>query len=217
MAQLQHELRMAAQSQADALQGLAGWLQQPPPAPATPPVAQPYKMAPRGINPPRSGAVSAERSSNESSTAEARSAGNSAFRSGNYQQAVEWYTRSIAAEPTDELSLSNRAMAHLKLSQWNAAEADATEALRLNPTHVKSWHRRASARRALGRIRDALLDASVAARLLALSGDAAQLAAAAATVDAVDALEAEARECRRNAPPVELAVHVARDTGTGTS
>ena len=43
------------------------------------------------------------------------------------------------------LALSNRAMSHLKLGQFEAAVKDATQALALDPCHVKSLQRRASA------------------------------------------------------------------------
>lgn len=43
------------------------------------------------------------------------------------------------------LALSNRAMTYLKLGQFEAAVQDATQALGLDPCHVKSLQRRASA------------------------------------------------------------------------
>lgn len=43
------------------------------------------------------------------------------------------------------LALSNRAMTHIKLGQFQAAVKDATQALVLDPCHVKSLQRRASA------------------------------------------------------------------------
>lgn len=49
-------------------------------------------------------------------------------------------------------------MAHLKLKNTQAAEDDATAALAIDRTHVKSLYRRGVARVALGRLRDAILD-----------------------------------------------------------
>lgn len=49
-------------------------------------------------------------------------------------------------------------MAFLKLKQWKKAAADATSAIVLDPTHLKSYQRRALARSSLGMIRSALLD-----------------------------------------------------------
>lgn len=49
-------------------------------------------------------------------------------------------------------------MAFLKLKQWKKAATDATSAIVLDPTHLKSYQRRALARSSLGMIRSALLD-----------------------------------------------------------
>lgn len=49
-------------------------------------------------------------------------------------------------------------MAYLKLKDWKRAEVDASSALGLDPKHVKSYQRRASARFRLGKIRAALGD-----------------------------------------------------------
>lgn len=43
-------------------------------------------------------------------------------------------------------ALNNRAMARLKLGQWEAAEADCSAVLEQEPTNVKALLRRATAR-----------------------------------------------------------------------
>lgn len=43
-------------------------------------------------------------------------------------------------------AFSNRALVHLKLKQAHAAEADASQALQLDPKMVKAFLRRAAAR-----------------------------------------------------------------------
>ena len=51
-------------------------------------------------------------------------------------------------------------MAHLKKRDWRKAEDDASSALVIDPSHVKSYHRRSVARASLGMLRAALLDLS---------------------------------------------------------
>lgn len=54
------------------------------------------------------------------------------------------------------------AMTHLKLKNWTNAEADATEALSIDPNHCKSYQRRCVARISLGKLRAAMMDAIAA-------------------------------------------------------
>lgn len=53
-------------------------------------------------------------------------------------------------------------MAHLKLKNWTNAEADATNALAIDPYHSKSYQRRCVARLSLGKLRAAMIDACAA-------------------------------------------------------
>ena len=52
----------------------------------------------------------------------------------------------------------SEALAHLKVKEWAKAESDATSALNIDPSHVKSYHRRSIARSSLGKIRASLQD-----------------------------------------------------------
>ena len=78
-----------------------------------------------------------------------RDEGNAAFRSGDFASAVAHYTAAAAADPTCPLALSNRAAAHLKLLDYEAAERDATLALALDHRQPKALLRRGIARAAL--------------------------------------------------------------------
>ena len=62
-------------------------------------------------------------------------------------------------------------MAHLKKRDWRKAEDDASSALAIDPSHVKSYHRRSVARASLGMLRAALLDLSRAEAELELLED----------------------------------------------
>ena len=57
-------------------------------------------------------------------------------------------------------------MAHLKLKNWTNAEADATEALSIDPNHCKSHQRRCVARISLGKLQAAMMDAIAAEECL---------------------------------------------------
>ena len=62
-------------------------------------------------------------------------------------------------------------MAHLKKRDWRKAEDDASSALAIDASHVKSYHRRSVARASLGMLRAALLDLSRAEAELELLED----------------------------------------------
>lgn len=99
----------------------------------------------------------------------AKAAGNAAYKAGDYSSASQAYTRAIAAAPTGSSAacvlLSNRAQCALQLKDYTAALEDASAALRADPTHVKSWLRRAAARSALGQPGAACRDLEVATAL----------------------------------------------------
>eukprot|EP00106_Octopus_bimaculoides_P007571 XP_014775013.1 PREDICTED: sperm-associated antigen 1-like [Octopus bimaculoides] len=70
--------------------------------------------------------------------------GNEAFRSGDYNEAVIYYNRSLSIQPLDVV-YNNRALAYLKLSLWSEAIADCDRVLINDSNNVKALLRRASA------------------------------------------------------------------------
>ncbi|XP_029641832.1 sperm-associated antigen 1 isoform X1 [Octopus sinensis] len=70
--------------------------------------------------------------------------GNEAFRSGDYNEAVIYYNRSLSIQPLDVV-YNNRALAYLKLSLWSEAIADCDLVLINDSNNVKALLRRASA------------------------------------------------------------------------
>lgn len=72
--------------------------------------------------------------------------GNDVFAEGNYEEAIHLYTFAIQLAPEDHPELyiffSNRSECHLKLNQDLKALEDAMSALKLNPNHDKSIHRK---------------------------------------------------------------------------
>ena len=87
-----------------------------------------------------------------------RQVGNACFAKADYDGAVKSYTICLGLKKDNLVALSNRSMAYLKLKQFHNAEIDATAALAIDSTHVKSLQRRATARDALGKHRAALVD-----------------------------------------------------------
>jgi tetratricopeptide (TPR) repeat protein len=99
--------------------------------------------------------------------------GNSLYQDKRFGEAVAAYTRGLdvlygkaaaECEATDQLQAlkatlyCNRAMAHLKLENWELADADASSSLDLDPQMVKAYLRRGAARREQHRYADAVQD-----------------------------------------------------------
>jgi len=93
----------------------------------------------------------------DAETAE-RERGNGEFKKGNFSAAAKSYTRCLGLKSRNYVAFSNRAMAYLKMKEFVKAEADSSCALLINPTHVKSLVRRATARSQQGKLRAALAD-----------------------------------------------------------
>merc|ERR1719308_265934 len=77
--------------------------------------------------------------------------GNDWFKKGDYDKAIEKYTKGMSLDPSNAMLPANRAMALLKKYQYGAAETDCTLALSIDNTYVKAYQRRASARTGLGK------------------------------------------------------------------
>jgi tetratricopeptide (TPR) repeat protein len=90
--------------------------------------------------------------------------GNVQFKSGNYTAAITCYGNSIEAQPTC-VAYANRAMAQIKLKNYDSAVKDCTAALNLDENYVKAWLRRGTAHRELGLLEKAIADFETALRL----------------------------------------------------
>lgn len=90
--------------------------------------------------------------------------GNDYFRTAQYQRALECYTGSINAEPS-AVAYANRAMALMKLREFEQAVDDASESLEIDPTYLKAYQRRGAAYKELGSYFNALRDYESALRL----------------------------------------------------
>ncbi|XP_032361112.1 RNA polymerase II-associated protein 3 isoform X1 [Etheostoma spectabile] len=84
--------------------------------------------------------------------------GNSYFKEGKYEAAVECYSAGMEADGMNVLLPANRAMAFIKLEKYKEAEEDCTKAIFLDSTYSKAFHRRATTRAALGKLEEAKQD-----------------------------------------------------------
>ncbi|XP_068937089.1 sperm-associated antigen 1 [Petaurus breviceps papuanus] len=83
--------------------------------------------------------------------------GNEAFSSGDYEEAVTYYTRSISVSPT-VAAYNNRAQAEIKLKKWDNALQDCEKVLELEPGNLKAFMRRATAYKHQNKYHEAIED-----------------------------------------------------------
>uniref|UniRef100_A0A1B6CMH6 RNA polymerase II-associated protein 3 n=1 Tax=Clastoptera arizonana TaxID=38151 RepID=A0A1B6CMH6_9HEMI len=84
--------------------------------------------------------------------------GNRYVQDGKWDEAIAAYSRAIAADPNDAIFYANRALCYLKKNMWKDAESDCTRSIYIDKTYVKSYHRRAEARKQLEKFEEAKQD-----------------------------------------------------------
>ncbi|KAI9805627.1 MAG: TOM (translocase of outer membrane) complex component [Piccolia ochrophora] len=89
--------------------------------------------------------------------AKLKAAGNKAYGSKNYNEAIDLYGKAILCKP-DPIFYSNRAACYNALGDWDQVITDTTAALSLDSEYVKALNRRANAYEHLQRYSEALLD-----------------------------------------------------------
>ncbi|XP_067283059.1 RNA polymerase II-associated protein 3 [Pseudorasbora parva] len=111
----------------------------------------------RGIAEPATGPLIQEQIRKQEAVVQ-KERGNAFFKEGEYEAAVDCYSKGMEADDTNALLPANRAMAFLKLHRFSEAEQDCSAAVALDSSYAKAFARRATARAALGRIREAKED-----------------------------------------------------------
>lgn len=85
---------------------------------------------------------------------EKREGGNTAFKEGRYQEAIDQWTHAIDMDPHNKSIVSklycNRANAKSKLKHNESAVLDCNKAVHLDPDYVKAYLRRADCNMAIG-------------------------------------------------------------------
>ena len=79
-----------------------------------------------------------------------KEAGNELFKAGDFSNAVKKYTEAIRRNPKDPKLYSNRAACYTKLMSFDLALKDCDQCIRLEPTFVKAYLRKAKACAAMG-------------------------------------------------------------------
>lgn len=91
--------------------------------------------------------------------------GNELMKAERYREALEQYSRAVQIDPRNSVYFCNRAAAHFKLGEQEAAVADCTAALALQPDYGKAHGRLGLALTALDRHREARAAFARAAQL----------------------------------------------------
>jgi len=86
---------------------------------------------------------------------EFKNEGNTYFKSGKYEKAIESYTMSLSLDTSNAVFAANRAMAYMKIKKYREAEDDCTRALKHDPSYEKALFRRANCRNELGKLEGA--------------------------------------------------------------
>ncbi|XP_046388979.1 RNA polymerase II-associated protein 3-like isoform X2 [Ischnura elegans] len=84
--------------------------------------------------------------------------GNSHVKDGNWQKAIDCYSKAIKIYPKDAIFFANRAHCYLQLKDFQKAKCDCDEALRLDSSYAKAWMRRSAAWEGLGNMQKAIRD-----------------------------------------------------------
>lgn len=84
--------------------------------------------------------------------------GNECFKVQENEEAVLYYTRSMAFDDSNAVVYANRAMAHLRLKSFALAEQDCSRSIELDATYVKAWMRRGMTRFRRGKYDQAVAD-----------------------------------------------------------
>jgi len=87
-----------------------------------------------------------------------KSEGNEHFKAKQYSSAIESYSNAITATPDNAVLYSNRAMARLKLREYELAESDCNQCLEIDEAMIKALFRRGLARKGLRKYNRALAD-----------------------------------------------------------
>merc|ERR1719507_1276197 len=82
--------------------------------------------------------------------------GNECFKSGDWANAVKFYTEALKRNPKDAKIFSNRAACYTKLNAFDLTIKDCDSSIALDPTFVKAYLRKANVLKAMGQSQKAM-------------------------------------------------------------
>jgi len=85
------------------------------------------------------------------STVREKNKGNECFRAGENEEALLFYSRAIALNERSAVVYANRAMANIRLNNFESAVSDCTRALEIDPNYTKALSRRGMVHHRSGR------------------------------------------------------------------
>jgi len=88
--------------------------------------------------------------------AEHKAAGNKAFASKNFEEAIACYDKAIEETPNDHTIYGNQAAAYQNMSNYNKALEIAEKCIEIKPDWSKGFQRKAMALQALGKLEEAV-------------------------------------------------------------
>ncbi|XP_045928187.1 RNA polymerase II-associated protein 3 [Micropterus dolomieu] len=91
--------------------------------------------------------------------------GNTFFKAGKYDEAIECYTRGMGADPYSPVLPTNRATSFFRLKKYAVAESDCNLAIALDSNYFKAYARRGAAQFALKKYESALEDYEMVLKL----------------------------------------------------
>mmetsp|Transcript_23807 Transcript_23807/g.49261 ORF Transcript_23807/g.49261 Transcript_23807/m.49261 type:complete len:322 (-) Transcript_23807:283-1248(-) len=81
--------------------------------------------------------------------------GNGFFKSKDYPQAIEWYSKAIEAWDQDHTYFSNRSASYAGLGEWENAREDGASCIKIKKDFIKGYFRKATAQEALNELKGA--------------------------------------------------------------
>lgn len=87
---------------------------------------------------------------------EFKNQGNDAFRSGDFEKAVQCFSKAIELNPSDHVLYSNRSGAYCSLNRFDDALTDAEKCITINPQFLKGYSRKGLALEGQSKFEDAL-------------------------------------------------------------
>lgn len=103
----------------------------------------------------RSGSTPSNQHPTMASFDELKSKGNEFFKQGQFELALEFYSKALEISPFSHIALSNRSLTFFKLERYDSALEEADKCIQANKSWAKGYLRKAAALNALGKSKEA--------------------------------------------------------------